>query len=157
VDVERTARAVRDGETTFRASARALGVDDGTPLAEYAAEAAERVAAAWPERDLDFTPASLARLDDLAAAEFDEYEGADEVSRELLAAATPLALYLGETLRRSFDEATWVDAGGPRVVVRAGDSDDGVGVDVLEAAAGALVAGGGFDRTHERLAAAARE
>lgn len=72
-------------------------------------DAAEFVAA-WPEYALDYTPESLAALDELVDTEFDSDEftgetlgGDDEMSVELFEHALGAGAYYGEVFRRATD------------------------------------------------------
>jgi len=83
--------------------------------AEYAEEA-EAFVAFWSEHDLDYSPASLARLDELVAAEWDDdrFETAtfqsDETfdDRAFTGVITELGSYFGEVLVRELD-GEWSD------------------------------------------------
>lgn len=83
--------------------------------AEYAAEA-EAFVSFWNERDLDYTPESLDRLDDLVAAEWDDdrFDDADfgsEASfddRAFTSVSRELGSYFGEVLVRELD-GEWTD------------------------------------------------
>jgi hypothetical protein len=83
--------------------------------AEYASEA-EAFVSFWDEHDLDYTPESLERLDDLVAAEwdddrFDDAEfGSEETfdDRAFTSVSRELGSYFGEVLVRELD-GEWTD------------------------------------------------
>jgi len=122
--------AVRTDDAPVTGSTDDIGpIDDAEPTddstldpaecdglrAEYAEEAAGFVSF-WNERDLDYTPESLARLDALVAAEWDaeRFEDAtfgDEATfddRAFTSVSTELGSYFGEVLVRDLD-AEWSD------------------------------------------------
>lgn len=114
--------------TTGRGDGTADGAvgDPGEELT--VAGQAEALAAANPAFDLDFTPESLARLDDLVEeAHADEFVDVDpgdlDESARLVSTALPYACYFGETVRRSQEDAGWADR------VERGDDDGGGGAD----------------------------
>lgn len=104
--------------TTADVDAVTAGADDRENGREDAVErlreGAEDLADRWPDYDLDFSTASLGRLDDLLAAELDDErfvdaELGDETDRDsmlLTAHAVGVGGYLAEVLRREHD-ATW--------------------------------------------------
>lgn len=114
--------------------------EDPLPAAavDVRADRAEGLAEEWPGYDLDFSPASLARLDDLVADEYDQSPG--DVDRDELAAESPhggvpeganlrigsggaagrMAAYVGEVYRRTYG-AEWYDGDGFDVLVLEGD------------------------------------
>lgn len=154
------------------------GPEDGqaqadSPLSEAEvderAERAERIAAQGEEYDLDFTPASFARLDDLIAAVYDQ--SPDDVDRDELAAESPpggvpegaslrigsggatdqIAAYVGEVYRRSYG-AEWHDGGAFDAIAISGAN----GTAELEPqmlTSAAFVGHVSFARTHEAVAA----
>jgi len=83
--------------------------------AEYA-EQAESFVSFWNEHELDYTPVSLERLDELVAAEWDDERfddatlGSDETfdDRAFTSVVTELGSYFGEVLVRDLD-AEWSD------------------------------------------------
>lgn len=100
------------------------------PGDEYT-EQAEELSEFWSEYDLDFTPASLDRLDDLVDAQWEkerftdvDFGGDDFDSAAFSGIVVQLGSYLGEVLVRNLD-AEWADteAFGPAVVVRGADDD----------------------------------
>jgi hypothetical protein len=139
-------------EAEARAGVGAGGGIDGSIDAAMVARA-EAFAGRWPDYDLDFSPASLARLDDLAATEFERFTGRERASGELVETATAFAAYFGEVLRREHD-AAWVDDDGPAVALETDDGDDAVGVDAVEAAATCVAGNLSFVATYEGLLAA---
>lgn len=92
--------------------------DGDTDAATRLRESAEDLAERWPEYELDFSTASLERLQDLIAAELDaeRFEGAelgdetDQASMLLTAHAVGVGGYLGEVLRREHG-GEWTDDG----------------------------------------------
>lgn len=114
---------------------------EGEPLDEEArreyVERAEELVEDWPDYDLDFSPASLATLDDLIAEHFDETP--DDVDRTERLSEAPLgslpddveieldtgpetarlAAYLGEVFRRAYD-AEWYGGEFDSIVIEAG-------------------------------------
>lgn len=143
---EPTHEPVADGEAAEQAGPGA-GTDEAE-LARVTRERAESFAADWPDYALDFSPASLTRLDELADAEFDHLAGETDPTQELLEAAVPLGAYFGEVVVRT-DGARWVDRDGPVVVVTGEDGD--VGTDVLQTAAGCVAGELSFVETRRRI------
>jgi hypothetical protein len=70
--------------------------------------AAESLAARWPTYDLAFSPASLARLDDLVADAWAGGDATDVTGADDTDPVVAFGAYLGETLVRSTD-AAWVE------------------------------------------------
>lgn len=105
-----------DGNGVEDGSGHDDGRDDhGSPEDRGAAfrEHAEALVASRPGSDLDFSPASLAALDELAAE--------DDPGRALDGAVEQaFAGYLGEVLRRDFD-AEWHENDGWRLVIEGPD------------------------------------
>lgn len=116
-------------EATTTVEAADVDTDAATRLRESAEDLAER----WPAYDLDFSTASLERLQDLLSAELDaeRFEDAelgdetDQASMLLTAHAVGVGGYLGEVLRREHG-GEWTDDG--LVVI------DGQEVDVIDLA-----------------------
>jgi hypothetical protein len=104
---------------------------------------AEDLADRWPDYDLDFSTASLERLEELLADEledgrFDDVELGDETDGDsllLTAHAVGVGGYLAEVLRREHD-ADWVTDGRLIVVVEAGEQRHEI--DPIEAAVDAI-------------------
>jgi len=114
------------------------------------AAAAREFAAEWPGRDLDFTPESLARLDDLVDAEWDaerfrgaELDGDAEADRAFTALVHRLGSYYGEVLVRHRDGA-WVDDDELGTVVELPDGDDAAVSNVYRVAADRLTGAAAF-------------
>lgn len=107
-------------------------------------ERAAELAEAHPDADLDFSAASLSRLDALADEAWDkerfvdaEWAGKDDRSREFSAVVLRLGAYFGEVLVRE-EDAAWVDDEDLGAAVRVfGEEEDAV-VNVFHVAAGAL-------------------
>ncbi|MBX0349396.1 hypothetical protein [Haloarcula pellucida] len=127
--------------------------------AEYAATAAE-FTDFWAERDLDFTPASLARLDDLVGAEWDDDRFEDATfgseatfdDRAFTSVTTELGSYFGEVLVRELDGEWSTDADHEAVVVVSG-TDGPLAVPVFQVAANSLRTVPVFARSYEALLA----
>lgn len=115
---------------------------DADDAAAWATEEATEFVATWSDYELDYTPGSLSRLDELAAAEFGHLREVDEATDELLETAAGFGAYFGEVLRRH-DGGTWEIDRGPTILVPAGDGD-GVGVDAVQAAATCLAGNASF-------------
>lgn len=107
-EVHAAAEQVRDAEDDD---------EDLEPPARFEREAAE-LADFWSEHDLDFTPASLERLDDFVDRQwekdrFRDVETADDgVHVDELAfqgIVVQLGSYFGETLVRTHEGASWAD------------------------------------------------
>ena len=115
-------------------------IDDA---AERLRGGAEDLAERWPEYDLDFSVASLDRLDTLLEAElerdrFVDVELGDETDQEsmlLTAHVVGVAGYLAEVLRRQRD-AKWDDMG--RMVLVVEHDDSRTRVDPIEVAIAAV-------------------
>jgi hypothetical protein len=143
-----------DADGRLAADGDVPGSEGGTAAHADAPDPAASLSGDWPAYDLDFTPGSLARLDELAAEEFDHLRGVDEVTPALVETATAFGTYVGEVLRR-YDGATVVDDDGPTAVLRSPESDT-VRVDVVQAAATRLVRGESFATLRSRVVAASR-
>ncbi|WP_284006560.1 hypothetical protein [Haloarcula pelagica] len=123
--------------------------------AERAAEFAEF----WSERDLDFTPESLTRLDDLVDAEWEDdrfadatYGGTDSFDdRAFTSLVEELGSYFGEVVVRDLD-GEWTDETDHDAVVVTG-ADGRLAVPVSEVAIGAVRDDGAFDRSYRALLA----
>ncbi|MFC7075037.1 hypothetical protein [Haloarcula halophila] len=127
--------------------------------ADYAERAAD-FASFWGEHDLDFTPASLARLDDLVDAEWEEERFADATygetdrfeDRSFTSLVEELGSYFGEVLVRELD-AEWTDeTDHPAAVVVTGP-DGRLAVPVYDVAMGSLRGGAAFERSYRALLA----
>lgn len=117
--------------------------------------AAEDLVERFPAADLDYGPASLARLDRVAEAAYDgrdlsaaELDGEDADSRLLTDLAREAGGYFGAVLCRAFG-GEWRDDDGP-VVVAQGDGR-AVRVDTVAVAADALRGTDSFAATYETL------
>ncbi|QIO21387.1 hypothetical protein [Haloarcula sp. JP-L23] len=150
-----TTDAEREGEA---APASDPPADDGL-RAEYAAAATE-FTDFWAERDLDFTPASLARLDDLVGTEWDDDRFEDATfgseatfdDRAFTSVTTELGSYFGEVLVRELDGEWSADADHEAVVVVSG-TDGPLAVPVFQVAANSLRTVPVFARSYEALLA----
>jgi len=138
VDVEREGEVV--GVDVFRGAMSVL--HEGASFEGIYDRVAGALAGQYDAYDLDFTAASLARLDRLAQEEFGELAATEEATEQLLEAAAPFSAYFGEVLRREHD-AVWVDRDG-----------EAVGVDAIETAATCLAGNATFAGTYEDLLAA---
>lgn len=125
-------------------------------MGESAHEEAEAFAAEWPSYDLDFSPASLARLDALILTEFpvEEFAGValgdatDESSPALTMAAIDTGAYVAEVLSRTLD-AEWKMADGSQLIV---STDDGeVRLDPVATAADCCRREDSFAAIYDRL------
>ncbi|WP_276273451.1 hypothetical protein [Haloarcula litorea] len=145
----------------------AAAATDGTPAsppaeglrAEYA-ETATDFAEFWAERELDFSPASLDRLDDLVAAEWeaDRFEtatfgsDADFDDRAFTSVTTELGSYFGEVLVRRVD-GEWTDATDHEAAVVVEGVDRSYAVPVFQVAANSLRERPVFAQSYEALLA----
>ena len=126
--------------------------------AEYAAEAAAFVSF-WNERDLDYTPESLTRLDDLVAAEwdddrFDDAEFGSEATfddRAFTSVSRELGSYFGEVLARQLD-GKWTDETTNDSVVVTGP-DGPLAIPVFRVAGTSLKERPVFERSYDSLLA----
>ncbi|WP_324755773.1 hypothetical protein [Haloarcula montana] len=127
--------------------------------ADYAERAAD-FASFWGEHNLDFTPASLARLDDLVDAEWEDERFADATygetdrfeDRSFTSLVEELGSYFGEVLVRELD-AEWTDeTDHPAAVVVTG-TDGRLAVPVSDVAMGSLRNGAAFERSYQALLA----
>ena len=118
---------------------------DAEPLTDRARDLAE----AWPAYDLDFSPASLERLDRIAEEEYERVTRAADVEEAaVVTESRAFASYFGEVLRRNHD-AGWVT--GEEYTVAVDCPDDPVGVDAMEVAVACLATGTTFAGTYEEL------
>ncbi|MBX0322484.1 hypothetical protein EGH21_05515 [Halomicroarcula sp. F13] len=125
--------------------------------AEYAATATE-FTDFWTEHVLDFTPASLARLDDLVGAEWDDDRFSDATfgseatfdDRAFTSVTTELGSYFGEVLVRALDGEWSADTDHEAVVVVEG-TDGPLAVPVFQVAANSLRTVPVFARSYEAL------
>ncbi|WP_135303442.1 prolipoprotein diacylglyceryl transferase [Haloarcula amylovorans] len=126
---------------------------------EYA-ETATDFAEFWGERDLDFTPDSLARLDDLVEAEWDgdRFEDATFGSeatfddRAFTSVTRELGSYFGEVLVRDL-AGEWTDETDHEAVVVVSGWDGRLAVPVFQVAANSLRETAAFARSYEALLA----
>ncbi|WP_267640296.1 hypothetical protein [Haloarchaeobius amylolyticus] len=106
-------------------------------------EQAAACVAAWPEADLDYSPASLERLDEVAAELADE--GANDKQHVL-----SLGSYFGETLLRQTEGEWRKPESGAWAVVLTGEETD-VTLNVFQIADGALSGTSGFAATYRSV------
>ncbi|PSQ56142.1 hypothetical protein BRD18_09130, partial [Halobacteriales archaeon SW_7_71_33] len=137
---ELRAAAAEDPEVAMAAAA--AGIDAEELIDGFREDAADLVEA-WPSHDLDYSAASLGRLDALVRMELaddalaDATFGATSDERDLLftVRVMQVAGYLGEVFRRQAD-ATWETTDGPALAV---DGPDGTAeVEPIRVAAGAV-------------------
>lgn len=124
--------------------------NDEEDVSEIANEEAETLVATWPDYDLDFTPASIERLDALVVAELaDTFAdvGEDEIG-DVLSHALSLGSYFGEVIRRNHD-ASWLDEDEFMIALVGGE--EGVAVSAVEVAAACLGDERTFTETYEEL------
>ncbi|QSG06421.1 hypothetical protein [Halapricum desulfuricans] len=136
-------------------------IPDEDPRAEFV-EAATELADFWGEYELDFSLASLARLDDLVAEQWDaeRFEdvefGADGYdARVYTETATQLGSYFGEVLVRRHDAVWQQETGtGWTVSVPSGPDSEAAGatVTVFEVAEDCLTGNSTFTGMHDALA-----
>jgi len=131
--------------------------DDG--LRATHAEAADELVSFWTEYDLDYTPESLARLDELVSAEWDDdrFDDADFDSddtfddRVFTSVSLELGSYFGEVLVRELD-AEWSDETATDGVVVEG-ADGPLAIPVLKVAGTSLKQQPVFARSYDSLLA----
>ncbi|MBV0925587.1 hypothetical protein KTS45_15380 [Halomicroarcula limicola] len=127
--------------------------------AEYA-ETATDFAEFWGERDLDFTPESLSRLDDLVESEWDGDRFADATfgseatfdDRAFTSVTRELGSYFGEVLVRDL-AGEWSDETDHEAVVVVSGWDGRLAVPVFRVAANSLRETATFARSYEALLA----
>ncbi|MFC7018483.1 MULTISPECIES: hypothetical protein [Haloarcula] len=125
--------------------------------AEYA-ETAQEFAAFWSERDLDFEPDSLSRLDTLVDGEWDAGRfrdatfGADDDfdDRAFTSLVTELGSYFGEVLVRTVD-GEWTEATDHRAAVVVATDTGALAVPVFQVAENSLRQTAVFERSYEAL------
>ena len=125
--------------------------------AEYA-ETAQEFAAFWSERDLDFEPDSLSRLDALVDDEWDAGRfrdatfgaGDDFDDRAFTSLVTELGSYFGEVLVRTVD-AEWTEATDHRAAVVVATENGALAVPVFQVAENSLRQTAVFERSYEAL------
>jgi len=125
--------------------------------AEYA-ETAVDFAGFWGERDLDFSPASLSRLDDLVAEEWDGERFAETTfgsedsfdDRAFTSVVTELGSYFGEVLVRHLDGEWTADTDHDAAVV-VGGTDARFAVPVYDVAITSLRERPVFGRSYDAL------
>lgn len=124
--------------------------------AEYAAEA-DGFVSFWNEHDLDYSPASLERLDDLVDTEWEDDRfddatfGSEETfdDRAFTSVATELGSYFGEVLVRELD-AEWTDeTATDSVIVEAPDGQ--LAIPVFRVAGTSLQQQPVFGRSYDSL------
>lgn len=121
-----------------------------TTLSDAVAARAEAFAAEHAAYDLDFSRASLDRLDDLAAAEYDAFAELEEVTDDLVDTATEFGVYFGEVLRQEHDAVWSDDEDDLGIYVPIGD-DEYAGVDAIQTAATCLAGNATFLDTCDSL------
>ncbi|MBX0295885.1 hypothetical protein [Haloarcula nitratireducens] len=137
-------------------SSSATGDDLGAEYAETATDFAEF----WGERDLDFTPDSLSRLDDLVESEWDGDRFADATfgseatfdDRAFTSVTRELGSYFGEVLVRDL-AGEWTDETDHEAVVVVSGWDGRLAVPVFRIAADSLRETAAFARSYEALLA----
>lgn len=122
------------------------------------AEAAVDFAEFWGEHDLDFSPASLSRLDDLVAEEWDDERFAETTfgsedsfdDRAFTSVVTELGSYFGEVLVRNIDGEWTADTDHDAAVV-VGGADARFAVPVSDVAITSLRERPVFGRSYDAL------
>ncbi|MBV0902374.1 ICP22 family protein [Haloarcula salina] len=151
--------ATDDAPSTDAAAPTGAAADrswDGV-RAEHA-ETAVDFADFWGERDLDFTPASLSRLDDLVAEEWDDERFAETTfgsedsfdDRAFTSVVTELGSYFGEVLVRHLDGEWTADTDHDAAVV-VGGTDARFAVPVSDVAITSLRERPVFGRSYDAL------
>lgn len=147
--------APSDSDST--ASSMARPWEPGTVRADHA-ETAVEFADFWGEHDLDFSPVSLSRLDDLVDAEWDDERFAEttfgsDVSfddRAFTSVVRELGGYFGEVLVRHLD-GEWTDQTDHEAAVVVGGPDGQFAVPVFEVAITSLRKQAVFGRSYDAL------
>jgi hypothetical protein len=155
--------ALDEGETAvptdgdFAASLGGRPWEPGTVRAEHA-ETAVEFADFWGEHDLDFSPASLSRLDDLVDAEWDDERfaattfGSDASfdDRAFTSVVRELGGYFGEVLVRELG-GEWTDETDHEAAVVVGGPDGQFAVPIFEVAITSLRKQAVFGRSYDAL------
>ncbi|KOX95087.1 hypothetical protein AMS69_04320 [Haloarcula rubripromontorii] len=131
--------------------------DPGTVRADHADTAVE-FAEFWGEHDLDFSPASLSRLDDLVDTEWDDERFAETTfgsdaefdDRAFTSVVRELGGYFGEVLVRHLD-GDWTDETDHEAAVVVGGPDGQFAVPVFEVAITSLRKRAVFGRSYDAL------
>ncbi|WP_058993494.1 hypothetical protein [Haloarcula sp. CBA1127] len=131
--------------------------DPGTVRADHADTAVE-FADFWGEHDLDFSPASLSRLDDLVDAEWDDERFAETTfgsdasfdDRAFTSVVRELGAYFGEVLVRHLD-GEWTDETDHEAAVVVGGPAGEFAVPVFEVAITSLRKQAVFGRSYDAL------
>ncbi|EMA14573.1 hypothetical protein [Haloarcula marismortui] len=147
--------APSDSDST--ASSMARSWESGTVRADYADTAVE-FADFWGEHDLDFSPASLSRLDDLVDAEWDDERFAETTfgsdasfdDRAFTSVVRELGGYFGEVLVRNLD-GDWTDETDHEAAVVVGGPAGQFAVPVFEVAITSLRKQAVFGRSYDAL------
>ncbi|WP_336329539.1 hypothetical protein [Haloarcula sp. CGMCC 1.2071] len=144
-----------DGDSTADSMDRSW--EPGTVRAEHADTAVE-FADFWGEHDLDFSPASLSRLDDLVDAEWDDERFAETTfgsdasfdDRAFTSVVRELGGYFGEVLVRQLD-GEWTDETDHEAAVVVGGPAGQFAVPVFEVAITSLRKQAVFGRSYDAL------
>ncbi|MDT3434072.1 hypothetical protein [Haloarcula sp. 1CSR25-25] len=144
-----------DGESAADSTGRPW--EPGTVRADHADTAVE-FAAFWGEHDLDFSPASLSRLDDLVDAEWDDDRFAETAfgsdasfdDRAFTSVVRELGGYFGEVLVRRLG-GEWTDGTDHEAAVVVGGPSGQFAVPVFEVAITSLRKQAVFGRSYDAL------
>ncbi|EMA09364.1 hypothetical protein SAMN05443574_10744 [Haloarcula vallismortis] len=144
-----------DGDSTAGSMDRSW--EPGTVRADHA-ETAVEFADFWGEHDLDFSPASLSRLDGLVDAEWDDERFAETTfgsdasfdDRAFTSVVQELGGYFGEVLVRHLD-GDWTDETDHEAAVVVGGPDGQFAVPVFEVAITSLRKQAVFGRSYDAL------
>ena len=147
--------APTDGDSTAGSMDRSW--ESGTVRADHA-ETAVEFADFWGEHDLDFSPASLSRLDDLVDAEWDGDRFAETTfgsdasfdDRAFTSVVRELGGYFGEVLVRQLD-GEWTDETDHEAAVVVGGPAGEFAVPVFEVAITSLRKQAVFGRSYDAL------
>ncbi|GGK59180.1 hypothetical protein [Haloarcula sebkhae] len=147
--------ASTDSDPTAGSTARSW--DPGTVRAEHADTAVE-FADFWGEHDLDFSPTSLSRLDDLVDAEWDDERFAETTfgsdasfdDRAFTSVVRELGGYFGEVLVRQLD-GEWSDETDHEAAVVVGGPAGQFAVPVFQVAITSLRKQAVFGRSYDAL------
>jgi len=147
--------APSDSDST--ASSMARSWESGTVRADHADTAVE-FADFWGEHDLDFSPASLSRLDDLVDAEWDDERFAETTfgsdasfdDRAFTSVVRELGGYFGEVLVRHLD-GDWTDETDHEAAVVVGGPAGQFAVPVFKVAITSLRKQAVFGRSYDAL------
>jgi len=144
-----------DSEPTADPAAQSW--ESGTVRTEYADTAVE-FADFWGEHDLDFSPASLSRLDDLVDSQWDDERFAETTfgsdasfdDRAFTSVVRELGGYFGEVLVRHLD-GEWTDETDHEAAVVVGGSGGQFAVPVFDVAKTSLRKQAVFGRSYDAL------